>query len=260
LLLETSSLILGFFCLFVGVAAGNKYGVAKDAKLFSVKVLGADGGGTTNGLIEGIDHVIQKKLSQGNSAPPTWVVNISIGTKFSVALNSAIDRLVDAGCVVAVAAGNQATDACQKSPSSAGRAITVAATTKQDARSDYSNYGSCVDIFAPGSSITSADSGSDSATDITSGTSAAAPHVAGVAAMYLERDPTMSPEEVWNAMHDDCAVGKVSNVNGSPNLLLSTMGLMDTAGACGRFFDKCKGSGQCCYGRCSLLSGRCALV
>jgi subtilisin family serine protease len=136
-------------------------------------------------------------------------------------LNTAVTNAVNAGVTFAVAAGNSAADACSYSPSSTPKALTVGATTITDARASYSNFGSCLDLFAPGSSITSAWNTTDAATNTISGTSMASPHVAGVAALYLSSNTGATPAAVEKAIKDSASVGKVTSPGtGSPNLLL----------------------------------------
>ncbi|MFO7588194.1 MAG: S8 family serine peptidase, partial [Gemmatimonadota bacterium] len=194
-----------------GTVGSATYGVAKDVTLIGVRVLDCDGSSTYAGVIAGIDHVA------GNMSGPT-VANMCLGGGYRASLNVAVANAVSAGVVMAVAAGNESTDACIRSPASAPSAITVASSTSSDARSSFSNYGSCVDLFAPGSAITSTVMGSG--TDTWSGTSMATPHVTGAAALLLEADPGLSPAGVWSAMQTGATSGVISGTNGSPNLLL----------------------------------------
>ncbi len=194
-----------------GTVGSDSYGVATGVTLISVRVLNCQGSGTYAGVIAGIDYVA------ANLSGPS-VANMSLSGGTSSSVNTAIKNAVAAGVVFAVAAGNDATDACSRSPASAPEAITVASTTSSDTRSSFSNYGSCVDIFAPGSAITSPVMGSGTGT--WSGTSMATPHVAGVAALYLE-DGTAAAD-VWPAMADRATHDVVTDPVGSPNLLLYT--------------------------------------
>lgn len=198
-----------------GTVAGTTYGVAKKATVIPVRVLDCQGSGSNSGVVAGMDWVA------GQSAGPK-VANMSLGGPADSATDSAINRMVAAGVTVAVAAGNEDQDACNVSPSRAASAITVASSTSSDARSSFSNWGSCVDIFAPGSSITSAWTGSTSATNTISGTSMASPHVAGAAALYLQGNPTASPATVTSALVNNASTGKISDLKGSPNRLLFT--------------------------------------
>ncbi|XP_013417704.1 subtilisin-like protease 3 [Lingula anatina] len=161
-----------------GTAAGTTYGVAKNANIIAVKVLSSSGSGSSAGVIEGVEWVRDRVLQNKKVS----IVNMSLGGGYSAASNRAQKELREAGVFSAVAAGNANTDACGKSPASAPDAITVGSTTSSDAKSSFSNWGGCVDIHAPGSSILSAYHTSNTATRTLSGTSMASPHVAGVAA------------------------------------------------------------------------------
>ena len=199
-----------------GTAAGTAYGVAKQASLVAVRVLDCTGSGTVSGVIAGIDWVT------ANAQFPA-VANMSLGGGASNALDQALTNSVNAGVTFVVAAGNSSGNACNESPARAPAAITVASTTSGDARSSFSNFGSCVDIFAPGSSIVSDWYTSNSATATLSGTSMASPHVAGAAALYLEGNPGATPAAVTQALVANATTGKVTNRgSGSPNLLLNT--------------------------------------
>jgi subtilisin family serine protease len=199
-----------------GTVAGKTYGVAKDAKLYGVRVLDCDGSGAYSGVIAGIDWVTRNRQLPA-------VANMSLGGGKSQALNDALAGSVRAGVTYAVAAGNFNYDACYYSPASAPEALTVAATTRQDAQTYYSNWGSCVDLYAPGDSITSAWNTSDDASAIKRGTSMAAPHVAGAAALYLENHPLDSPATVASVLAAAATQGQVTSVGtGSPNLLVFT--------------------------------------
>ncbi|MBD8868485.1 S8 family serine peptidase [Nocardioides sp. MJB4] len=199
-----------------GTVAGTTYGVAKKATVIPVRVLDCQGSGSNSGVIAGMDWV----ATRTGSAPK--VANMSLGGGASTATDDAVSRMVNAGVTVAVAAGNENQNACNVSPARAASAITVASSTSTDARSSFSNWGSCVDLFAPGSSITSAWIGSGSATNTISGTSMASPHVAGAAALYLQGNPGASPTTVTNALTGKASTGKISDVKGSPNRLLFT--------------------------------------
>lgn len=205
-----------------GTTGGTTYGVAKGVTLVPVRVLNCSGSGTWSGVIAGIDHV----TSQANRTVP-MVANMSLGGGFSQSVNDAVKRSTDAGVTHSVAAGNgnnggKAQDACNYSPASAPSALTVGATTSSDSKTSWSNYGTCVDLFAPGASITSAWYDSDSATRTISGTSMAAPHVAGVAALYLQGNTRTLNQaaDVESAIESTATTGKVTNAGpGSPNLL-----------------------------------------
>ncbi|XP_033624551.1 aqualysin-1-like [Asterias rubens] len=190
-----------------GTIGGKTYGVAKKVTLWSVRVLNCRGSGVRSGTIEGMNWVI------GNATGPS-VVSMSLGGSASMLSNNAVSKLYNAGITVIVSAGNDNYPSCWKSPASAPKAITVGSTTDTDARSYFSNYGSCVDIFAPGSSIKSASIESNTATSTKSGTSMACPHVSGAVAIELGRNPSLSPSEVADTLTKKALVNKV--VNGGP--------------------------------------------
>lgn len=197
-----------------GTVGGTTYGAAKGVSLVPVRVLDCNGGGTNSGVIAGVDWV------RANHVKPA-VANMSLGGGASTALDNAVTASIDAGVTFVVAAGNDNRNACNYSPARVGPALTVGSTTSGDARSSFSNFGSCVDVFAPGSSITSAWHASDGATNTISGTSMAAPHVAGVAALHLQASPTASPSAVRSAVLGAATSGVLSSIgSGSPNLLL----------------------------------------
>jgi subtilisin family serine protease len=199
-----------------GTVGGTTYGVAKRVTLYPVRVLNCRGSGTNSGVIAGIDWVADRHVKPA-------VANMSLGGGASQAINDAVQRAVTKGITMVVAAGNDGANACSYSPASAPNAITVGATTSTDARSSYSNFGSCVDVFAPGSSITSAWYRSDTQTNTISGTSMASPHVAGVAALYLQGSPGATPSAVAAAIKGGATTGAVTSAgSGSPNLLLYT--------------------------------------
>jgi subtilisin family serine protease len=201
-----------------GTIGGNTVGVAKSARLFSVRVLDCNGSGTTSGVIAGIDWVTNNR-----SLPA--VANMSLSGGFSQSLNDAVARMISSGVTAAVAAGNSASDACGYSPSSLSSALTVAASTNTDAQASYSNWGGCVDVYAPGSGIYSATNTDDYSFLTANGTSMATPHVAGAAALYLQNNPTASPAEVAAAIIGDATSGTLSALSsGSPNKLLHVNG------------------------------------
>ncbi len=193
---------------------GVTWGVAKGVRLIPVRVLGCDGSGTTSGVIAGLDYV-----SRDTRRPA--VANLSLGGGASIAMDNAVSNTVNNGVTVVVAAGNSNKDACNFSPARVPSALTVGATTSGDARASYSNYGSCLDVFAPGSAITSAWHTSDTATATLNGTSMAAPHVAGVAALALAADPQATPSALALFVVDNASLNKISSAgNGSPNRLV----------------------------------------
>jgi subtilisin family serine protease len=194
--------------------AGSTYGVAKKAKIVAVRVLDNSGSGTTAGVIAGIDWVT------GNHSGPS-VANMSLGGGASTSLDNAVANSIASGVTYAVAAGNNGASASSYSPARVGAAITVGATTSTDAKASYSNYGSVLDVFAPGSSITAGWNTSDTATNTISGTSMATPHVAGAAAVYLAGHTSATPAQVATALVNGATTGKVTSPgSGSPNRLL----------------------------------------
>ena len=206
-----------------GTIGGRTYGVAKDVKLVAVRVLNCQGSGSYSAIIAGVDWVTK------NAVKPA-VANMSLGGPVSAALNAAVARSIAAGVTYAVAAGNDNKNACKQSPAAAPDAITVGATTSKDARASFSNYGTCVDIFAPGQQITSASNAGDSRTAVMSGTSMASPHVAGAAALTLGAHPAWTPKQVRDALVTNATSGVVTSVGtGSPNKLLYT-GWLNPAG------------------------------
>jgi subtilisin family serine protease len=199
-----------------GTVGGTTYGVAKQVTLHAVRVLDCNGNGTTSGVIAGIDWVT------ANHASPA-VANMSLGGGVSTALDNAVANSIAAGVTYAVSAGNSGTDACQFSPARAPAALTVGATSSSDTRPSFSNFGSCVDLFAPGVSIVSAYRWNDTETAILTGTSMAAPHVTGAAALYLQLNPSATPATVATALVDNATPGVVGSAGaGSPNRLLFT--------------------------------------
>jgi subtilisin family serine protease len=199
-----------------GTVGGSTYGVAKAANLIAVRVLDCAGSGSYSGVIAGIDWVTQ------NHVKPA-VANMSLGGGASQSVDDAVTASIASGVVYAIAAGNDNASACNYSPARTPNALTVGSTTNTDARSSFSNYGTCVDIFGPGSNITSAWYTGDSATNTISGTSMASPHVAGAAALYLGTNPTATPDQVASVLTNNALTGKVTSPGtGSPNLLLYT--------------------------------------
>jgi len=200
-----------------GTVGGTTHGIAKKVTLHPVRVLDCNGSGTDEQVIAGLDWVTANHIKPA-------VANMSLGGDASQALDDALARTIAAGVVVVVAAGNDSSSACNYSPARLPSAITVGATTSSDARASYSNYGTCLDIFGPGSSITSASYASDTSTTSMSGTSMASPHVAGVAALYLEANPTATPAQVTAALTSNATPSKVTSPGtGSPNLLLYSL-------------------------------------
>ena len=199
-----------------GTVGGSTYGVAKNVTLVAVRVLDSSGSGTNSGVISGIDFV-----TSDHQAGQPAVANMSLGGGLSSALDTAVANSIADGVTYAIAAGNETQDACNTSPADVATALTVGSTTTTDARSSFSNFGTCLDIFAPGSSITSSWNTSDTATNTISGTSMATPHVTGVAALFLETNPTASPATVAAAIVNGSTPNKVTGAGtGSPNRLL----------------------------------------
>ena len=202
-----------------GTVGGSTYGVAKSVQLVAVRVLNCQGSGTNSQVIAGVDWV-----TADHAAGQPAVANMSLAKSASSALDTAVNNSINDGVTYAIAAGNSNATACKYSPARVAAAITVGSTTATDARSSFSNYGTCLDLFAPGSKITSAWNTSDSATNRISGTSMATPHVAGVAALYLQGSPSASPATVRDAIVFNATSGVVTSAgSGSPNLLLYSL-------------------------------------
>lgn len=201
-----------------GTVGGTLYGMAKAVSIVGVRVLNCRGSGTNSQVIAGIDWV-----TSDHAAGELAVANMSLGGNASNALDNAVRRSIADGISYAIAAGNDNGNACNQSPARVGEAITVGATTRTDARSSFSNKGTCLDIFAPGSSIKSAWKTNNTATKIISGTSMASPHVAGAAVLFLQQNTSASPAAVRNGLVNAATPGVVGNAGtGSPNLLLFT--------------------------------------
>lgn len=196
-----------------GVVAGNTYGVAKSTIIHPLRIFPCGPETDSSKVVAAVDWVI------ANLQLPA-VVNMSIGGDGSSPIDHAVRSLIAAGVSVVVSAGNDNANACLQSPSRVSTAITVAASTMSDERADFSNTGTCVDIFAPGVSITSAYLFSDTFTQAVSGTSIAAPHVTGVVALYLEENPTADVEQVTNFIINGSTTNKISDAGSSPNRLL----------------------------------------
>ncbi|MFJ5844912.1 S8 family serine peptidase [Streptomyces sp. NPDC092903] len=197
-----------------GTVGGATYGVARAVSLVAVRVVDCRGSGSTADALAGFDWVAT------NARQPA-VLNASIGDAASPAIDEAVDRVADRGVLPVVSAGNDAEDACDASPARAAKAFTVGATDRQDRQAGFSNFGTCVDAYAPGVAIVSARLGGGSAT--MSGTSMAAPHVAGAAALLKERYPDAAPADLEHRLTDTATRDAVHAIGpGSPNLLLYT--------------------------------------
>ncbi|MBC3832370.1 S8 family peptidase [Undibacterium amnicola] len=193
-----------------GTVGGTTWGVAKNVTLHPVRVLGCDGSGSNSGVIAGMDWVT------ANAVKPA-VANMSLGGGASQATDDAIARMTNAGIATVVAAGNDSSNACNYSPARAPSAITVGSTTSSDAMSSFSNYGSCVDVYGPGSNITSASYSSNTGSTSMSGTSMASPHLAGVAALYLAANPNATPSQVTTAIVNNSLTGKITGIPSGVN-------------------------------------------
>ncbi|AXK33028.1 S8 family peptidase [Streptomyces armeniacus] len=200
-----------------GTMGSRDYGVAKKTDLVSVRVLDCQGSGQWSQVIGGIDWVAQN--ADGPSS-----ANMSLGGPANSSVDSAVQGAISSGVSFSVAAGNDSRDACGTSPARVPQAITLGSTDRSDGRSSFSNYGRCLDLFAPGGAIVSTANGGGSTQ--MSGTSMASPHAAGAAALYLSAHPDASPQQVSDAIVTAAQSGAVSNPgSGSPNRLLNVTGL-----------------------------------
>jgi subtilisin family serine protease len=198
------------------IIAGSTYGVAKETIIHPVKIFDCNGTTSRQKILSAIDWVID------NHTKPA-VVNMSISGSYSKSLNDAVSKLIDENITTVVAAGNNADDACKESPASEPSVITVASSTREDEKSYFSNTGKCVDIFAPGSDILTADIDSEDDAQIQSGTSMSAPHVTGVAIQYLEENPNATPNEITDFIINSSSKNKITDIddNTSNRLLYS---------------------------------------
>jgi subtilisin family serine protease len=247
--------LMGFF--LSGTIGSKTYGVAKQVTIYSLRVLSNQGSGSWTDVISAIDFLISEKK---NDPSRKMVANMSLGGGSYSPVDDAVNKAVAAGVIMVVAAGNDNINACNTSPAAASGAITVGATTSADAKAGYSNYGPCVDIFAPGTNIISL-SQKQGQTIALSGTSMATPHVVGVIALYLEAGKTVA--DVLN----DASVGVISGVgSGSPNKFLAVKlanpnvkaptksptkaPVSPPANVCLPVRAACTRAAQCCSGRC----------
>jgi hypothetical protein len=189
-----------------GTVAGTKFGVAKAASIVPVRVLGCSGSGSTSGILKALDWILAN-----HPAGTPALVSMSIGGPGQTLFNAGVKKVFDAGILPVVAAGNSNANACNYSPAGTPEAFTVGASDVNDSRASYSNYGDCVDIFAPGSSIVSASASNPTGSTTMSGTSMATPHVTGLAALYLAQNPTSSPTQVVNAIRDNGILNAINN-------------------------------------------------
>jgi subtilisin family serine protease len=200
-----------------GILGGATYGMAARVRLLAVRVMDCDGRSTTGAVLAGIDWVRRHAVRPA-------VANLSLGGSLSTVLDRAVDDLADSGVFVAVAAGNSGTDACESSPAAARRVVAVAATDRTDTRASWSDKGSCVDLYAPGVGITS--DWLRGGTKVLSGTSMAAPFVAGAAAIYLAKHPSDRTASVVSYLETHATSGVVKrDPRGTPNQLLYTGGI-----------------------------------
>ena len=205
-----------------GIIGGRTFGVAKKVRLFGVRVLNCQGTGSWSDVINGVNFVTWHRTQPAQQGYPA-VANMSLGGGINNAVDAAVRNSIRAQVTYVIAAGNGNSDAGTYSPARVSEAITVGATDRYDSRAEFSNYGSTLDLFAPGVGITSAWIGDDLMIATASGTSTAAPHVAGVVALYLQRHPSASPAEVRSALVGNSTSGVVINPGQeSPNRLLFT--------------------------------------
>ncbi len=208
-----------------GTVGGATFGVAKGVRLYSVRVLGCDNRGAWSGIIQGLDWIT------ANHVKPA-VVNASLGGSVDLSVDEAVRRTIAAGVSVVISAMNDNVDACNVTPARVAEAITVGATSSTDARASFSNFGSCLDVFAPGVNVVSASNTSDTGSVSMQGTSMAAPHVAGVAALFLQGSPGSTPAQVASALVNNATTGKVTSAGtGSPNRLLLSGFISTTPGS-----------------------------
>ena len=199
-----------------GTVAGSTYGVAKGATVVPVRVLDCNGSGYNSDVVAGLDWV-----AANHAAGAPAVVNLSLGGAASSAVDTAIQAVIDDGVTAVVAAGNSATDACTRSPARVPAAVTVAASDSSDRQASFSNFGSCVDLYAPGVGVTSTYYTSSTATASMSGTSMASPHAAGAAAVLLSQNPALSPAQVAEALVSNATAGVITGAtSGTANRLL----------------------------------------
>ncbi len=235
-----------------GTVAGSAFGVAKDARVVAVRVLDCNGAGFASSVVSGISWVI------ANHPGGPGVINMSLGGPANSAIDRAVADAAARGLTVVVAAGNEGGDACAVSPARSSSAVTIGATTSRDARASYSNFGPCVDMFAPGSGITSAWHTGSGASATLSGTSMAAPHVAGIAARLLQAEPGAGPARVTSLLTGSATSGAVGDDGGSTNLLLNLVDFDEEKSECELLYEEGLEPGQsipeeCLEEFCELL-------
>ncbi|GAA0924672.1 S8 family peptidase [Nonomuraea longicatena] len=197
-----------------GILGGRTYGVAKDVSMVAVKVLDCQGNGATADIVAAVDWITR------NARRPA-VVNMSLESASSEIMDTAVEGSLDTGLVYVVAAGNRGGDACRRSPSGVRAAVTVGATTMRDTKATFSNWGACVDLFAPGEDVASAWNTGDTASAVASGTSMASPHVAGAAALLLRTRPEATPAEIARLIQNQATKGVLTDIGAtSENSLL----------------------------------------
>jgi hypothetical protein len=235
-----------------GTVAGASFGVAKDARLVAVRVLDCNGAGFASSVVSGISWVI------ANHPGGPGVINLSLGGPANSAIDRAVADAAARGLTVVAAAGNEGGDACAVSPARSASAVTIGATTSRDARASYSNFGPCVDMFAPGSGITSAWHTGSGASATLSGTSMAAPHVAGIAARLLQVEPGAGPARITSLLTGSATSGVVGDDGGSTNLLVNLVDFDEEKSECELLYEEGLEPGQsipeeCLEEFCELL-------
>lgn len=246
-----------------GTVGGKKYGVAKKANIYAVKVLRSNGSGTMSDVVKGVEWAAQAHQKKAAKKDPKFkgsAANMSLGGGKSAALDLTVDAAVEAGLNFAVAAGNDNADACNYSPAASQNAITVGASTISDQRAYFSNYGKCTDIFAPGLNIESTWIGSEYATNVISGTSMASPHVAGLLAYFLSLQPSedsayfteyIKPAQLKKNIIKIASEGMLSDIpSDTPNLLIYNGG---GSGNLSEIFDGKRYKGEKAKGRVTEL-------
>lgn len=199
-----------------GIIGGTKYGVNKNVNLIPVRVLDCQGSGTTTSILQGIDYILQNKSSVNPS-----VVNMSLGGGVSAALDQGVSNLISSNIMVVVAAGNSNADSCNFSPSRVTNALTIAASDSSDTRASFSNYGKCVDTYAPGVSITSDWINGSTTSAVLSGTSMATPFVTGAVSLLLSKESKLTPAEIHSRVVGNASSNTIlNNVQGTPSSLL----------------------------------------